>query len=141
MAKIDQYLQHLAAVPMFQTCSRQELLAIGRLAEFYKVDAGTVLVREGRREDEFFLILDGSATVTRKGKKVATLGPGDYFGELAVLMPGPRNATVTTTSPMELLGISSREFWTLATSVPAILRKVMVGTARRLHDADRRSIR
>jgi CRP-like cAMP-binding protein len=141
MPRTDRYLQHLAAVPMFQACSRRELETIGRLAENYKVDPGTVLVREGRREDEFYLIVDGSATVTRGGKKVATLGPGDYFGELAVLIPGPRNATVTATSPTEVLGIASRDFWALATEVPTILRSVLVGTARRLHKADGRTIR
>ena len=141
MPRSDRYLQHLAAVPMFHACSRRELESIGRLAENYKVDPGTVLVHEGRHEDEFFLLVDGRATVTRGGKKLATLGPGDYFGELAVLIPGPRNATVTTTAPSEVLGIGSREFWGLATDVPGILKKVMVGTARRLHDADRRTIR
>jgi CRP/FNR family cyclic AMP-dependent transcriptional regulator len=141
MPRTDRYLQHLAAVPMFQACSRQRLEAIGRLAENYKVDAGTVLVREGRREDEFYLIVEGGAVVTKGGKKVATLGPGDYFGELAVLVPGPRNATVTTTMPSEVLGIASRDFWALATDVPPILLSVMVGTARRLHEADGRSIR
>ena len=141
MPRTDRYLQHLAAVPMFQACSRHELQTIGRLAENYKVDAGTVLVREGRREDEFYLIVDGSAKVTRGGKKIATLGSGDYFGELAVLIPGPRNATVTTTSTSEVLGIASRDFWALATEVPQILRSVLVGTARRLHQADGRTIR
>jgi voltage-gated potassium channel len=126
---------------MFQACSRRELQTIGRLAENYKVDAGTVLVREGRREDEFYLIVEGSAKVTRGGKKIAELGPGDYFGELAVLIPGPRNATVTATSPSELLGIASRDLWALATEVPSILRSVLVGTARRLHQADGRKIR
>ena len=141
MPRADRYLQHLAAVPMFQACSRRELQTIGRLAENYKVDAGTVLVREGRREDEFYLIVEGSAKVTRGGKKIADLGPGDYFGELAVLIPGPRNATVTTTSPAEVLGIASRDFWALAEEVPPILLSVMVGTARRLHEADGRTIR
>ena len=126
---------------MFQTCSRRQLETIGRLAENYKVDAGTVLVHEGRREGEFFLILEGTATVTKGGKKVATLGPGDYFGELAVLVPGPRNATVTMTSPGEVLGIASRDFWALMHDVPRILLAVLVGTARRLHETDGRTIR
>jgi CRP-like cAMP-binding protein len=141
MAKNDQYLKHLAAVPLFEACSRRELEAIGRLAENYRVPPGTDLVHEGRREAEFFLIVDGSANVSRKGKKIATLGAGDYFGELAVLMPGPRNATVTAPEPTEVLGISSREFWGLLNEVPAIMNKVLVGTARRLHAADNRDIR
>ena len=141
MAKSDRYLEHLAGVPMFEACSRRELEAIGRLAENYRVPAGMELVHEGRREAEFFVIVDGSATVTRKGKKIATLGAGDYFGELAVLVPGPRNATVTVTEPTEVLGISSREFWGLVMEVPAIMNKVLVGTARRLHAADNRDIR
>jgi CRP/FNR family cyclic AMP-dependent transcriptional regulator len=141
MPRRDRYLQHLARVPLFQTCSQRELAAIGRLAEHYTLDPGTVVVHEGRRESEFYLILDGQAKVTRGDKQVATLGPGDYFGELAVLVPGPRNASVIAETQVELLGITSHEFWHLLDEVPSIARKVLVGTARRLHEADGRAMR
>ena len=137
----DRYLKHLAAVPMFQALSQKELTLVGRLAEDLKVGAGEALVHEGRREGEFYLIVDGRAKVTRKGKVLAKLGPGDFFGELALLDPGPRNATVTAETPMEVLELGQREFASLLGEVPTISRKLLVGMARRLHDADGRPVR
>jgi CRP/FNR family transcriptional regulator, cyclic AMP receptor protein len=137
----DRYLKHLAAVPMFQALSQKELTLVGRLAEDLKVEPGEALVHEGRREGEFYLIVEGRAKVTRKGKTVATLGPGDYFGELAVLDPGPRNATVTAETPMEVLELGRREFASLLSDVPTVSRKLLVGMARRLHECDGRPVR
>jgi CRP-like cAMP-binding protein len=137
----DRYLKHLAAVPMFQALSQKELTLVGKLAEDLKVDAGEALVHEGRREGEFYLIVEGKAKVTRKGRTVANLGPGDYFGELALLDPGPRNATVVAETPMEVLELGQREFASLLNEVPAISRKLLVGMARRLHLSDGRPVR
>ena len=126
---------------MFQACSKKDLLTIGRLAEDVKVDAGQTLVREGARGDEFFIIAEGTATVSRAGKKVATLKPGDYFGELALLDPAPRDATVTADSALEVLVLGKREFGGLLAEIPTISHKLMVGMARRLHDADNKTLR
>src|SRR4029079_15029513 len=100
------------------------------------VESGHVLVHEGARESQFYLVVDGQAKVTRGRKTVATLGPGEYFGELALLDPGPRNATVTAVSDMEVLELGSREFGGLLEEVPGIARKLLAGLARRLHAAD-----
>jgi len=137
----DRYLQHLAAVPMFQALSKKDLTLVGRLAEDISVEPGEVLVREGRREGEFYLIVEGKAKVVRKGKTVAVLGPGDYFGELALLDPGPRNASVTAETPMELLLLGQREFSSLLEELPTFSRKLLVGLARRLHEYDQRPVR
>src|SRR5207248_1550843 len=94
----DFYLARLAEVPMFQACSKRDLTIIGRRAEPLTFEPGQVLVREGTRGREVFVLVDGKATVTRGGVDVAELGPGDYFGELAVLDPGPRDATVAATT-------------------------------------------
>jgi len=132
----DQYLKHLGEVPMFRALSKKDLGLVARLAEDYRVPAGQVLVREGRRESQFYLIVDGKAKVMRGKRTVATLGPGDYFGELALLDPGPRNATVTAQSDMEVLELGAREFGGLLEEVPGIARKLLAGLARRLHRAD-----
>jgi CRP/FNR family transcriptional regulator, cyclic AMP receptor protein len=132
----DEYLKHLSQVPMFKALSRRDLALVARLAEDYHVDAGYVFVREGRRESQFYWILDGTARVTRGRRTVARLGPGDYFGELALLDPGPRNATVTADTGMEVLELGAREFGGLLEEVPGIARKLLAGLARRLHEAD-----
>jgi len=130
------HLQHLADVPMFRALSKKDLALIGRLAEDYKVGAGSVLVHEGRRESQFYLIVDGKAKITRGKRTIATIGPGDYFGELALLDPGPRNATVTAETEMEVLELGARQFGGLLDEVPGIARKLLAGLARRLHEAD-----
>lgn len=78
----------------------------------------------------------GAASVTRDGRQVAELAAGDFFGELALLDPAPRDATVTTTEPAELLLIDSRRFQPLLDDVPVLARKITAGLARRLRAAD-----
>ena len=82
---------------------------MARLAEQVKVGEGEILIREGQFGKEFFLILSGIVEVTRKGRPVNALGPGDFFGELAALNRGPRNATVTALCDLDLLVIGRRE--------------------------------
>ncbi len=132
----DEYLKRLGDVPMFRALSKKDLGLVARLAEDYTVDAGQTLVREGKRESEFYLIVNGKARVTRGRRTVATLGPGDYFGELALLDPGPRNATVTAETELEVLALGSREFGGLLEEVPGIARRLLAGLSRRLHEAD-----
>jgi CRP-like cAMP-binding protein len=84
--------------------------------------------------------VDGTAKVTRQGRKVATLGPGTAFGELALLDKAPRNATVTAETPMELVVLGQREFGGLIDEVPGFARKLLAGMARRLRDSDAKSV-
>jgi CRP-like cAMP-binding protein len=86
------------------------------------------------------VIIEGTATVSRHGRKVATLGPGDAFGELALLDKAPRNATVTAATPMELVVLGQREFGGLIDEVPGFARKLLAGMARRLRDSDAKSV-
>lgn len=98
--------------------------------------AGTVLCQEGAVGREFFFIVDGQASVRRGGRKIATLGPGDYFGELALLDRKPRSATVTADSDMVLLTMSQREFTGLLEEVPPLGRKLLAAMSERLREAD-----
>ena len=86
------------------------------------------------------MIIDGTATVTRHGRKVATLGPGGAFGELALLDKAPRNATVTAATPMEIVVLGQREFGGLIDEVPGFARKLLAGMAQRLRDSDAKSV-
>ena len=131
---------HLRAVPMFSALDDDELALVDRLAEKLDVPAGHVLMTEGAVGREFYVLLDGTAEVVRGTTTVATLGPGDHVGELALLDPEPRNATVTMTSDGEVLAVTQREFWQLLTDVPPLSRKVLQVLARRLHAADRTEV-
>jgi CRP/FNR family cyclic AMP-dependent transcriptional regulator len=139
MGKHDTYLEHLSKVPMFAACSRKELQQVGRTAEDVTFKAGTELITEGKVGREFFVIFDGKARVSRNGKDIATLGPGDYFGELALLDRAVRNATVTAMTDMEALVLEERAFRGMLQEIPTMTTKLMVGMARRLHDLDSRT--
>lgn len=140
MARHDAFLDHLAQVPLFSALSRKELALIARRAEDVKVDAGRVLVTEGATGSEFFVIVEGTAKVTRRGRKVASIGPGAAFGELALLDKAPRNATVVAETPMEVVVLGQREFGGIIDEVPGFARKLLAGMAKRLRDADAKSV-
>jgi CRP-like cAMP-binding protein len=126
----------LKSIWLFSSCSASELRKIRGSLDEIQVPKGKVLVEEGRIGMEFFLIVDGKATVTHKGKKVATLGPGSHFGELALLDRRPRSATVVSETEMDLLVLSQRQFNSLLESVPSIARKMLAAMASRLREAD-----
>ncbi len=133
-------LEELAQVPLFSACSKKELQLIARRAEHVDVPAGKVLVREGAAGAEFFVIVEGTAEVSRHGKRVATLGPGAFFGDLALLDRAPRNATVTAKTPMQLMVLGQREFAAMIDDVPGFAHKLLTGLAHRLREYDAKSL-
>jgi len=134
----DLYLDRLRAVPLFAALSKRELGALLRQADHLRFPARYQVVREGGSGDEFWLVIEGELTVQRGGDAVARLGPGDYFGELAVIDSAPRDATVVTATPVELMVIDRRRFWSVLEGSPTLMRKIIIGLARRLHEADAR---
>jgi len=126
----------LKSIWLFSSCSAAELRKIRGSLDEVQVSKGKVLVEEGRIGMEFFLIVSGTAAVTHEGKKVATLGPGSHFGELALLDRRPRSATVVSETDMDLLVLSQRQFNSLLQSVPSIARKMLAAMAGRLREAD-----
>lgn len=129
-------LDMLAAVPLFSSCSQSELRQIARLGTPVPVAAGTVLTAEGRPGREFFLVIEGAADCSIGDVHAASFGPGDFFGELSLLDGGPRTATVTAESDMEVLVLDAREFSSLLAASPSITGKVLATLARRLRAAD-----
>jgi CRP/FNR family cyclic AMP-dependent transcriptional regulator len=125
-------VEALSQVPLFSTVSKAELRRIGSIADEIDIRAGRVLTREGARGREFFVILEGSADVRRKGRKVRTLGPGDFFGEVALVSRRPRTATVTASSPVRALVITDRAFRQLLERQPRIGMKVLRALAERV---------
>ncbi|HMF82270.1 MAG TPA: cyclic nucleotide-binding domain-containing protein [Acidimicrobiia bacterium] len=136
----DAFIDHLADVPLFSALPKKDLQLISRRAEDVRVDAGKVLVTEGSAGSEFFIIVEGKARVTRRGKKVAGLGAGQFFGDLALLDRAPRNATVVAETPMELLVLGQREFSALIDEVPGFSHKLLAGLARRLREQDAKGV-
>lgn len=136
MARRDAYIQHLARVPLFSACGRDELRKLSRRTTDIPIAEGQVLVKEGERGLEFFVIVSGRAKVSRRGRKVGEVGPGDFFGELALLIDAERNATVTALSPMEAIVLSRREFEAALADAPRMTQKIMAGMAARLAEFD-----
>ena len=140
MARRDAFIDHLQQVPLFAACSRKDLQLVARRAEDVRVPTGKALVTEGETGHEFFAIISGTARVERHGRKIAGLGPGDAFGELALLEKAPRNATVIADTDMELVVLGQREFGGVIDEVPGVARKLLTGMARRLREADNHSV-
>jgi len=127
----------LQRVPWFAACTNEQLDEIARLAERLDVQAGEVILREGRQGRELFVILDGTATVTRAGRVVNILGAGDQFGELAAIEDQPRTATITATTDLKVLIIGPRELEAVM-AIPGFRNAVLRGMSRRLREADDR---
>lgn len=138
--RTDAFLDHLRAVPLFGALSGKDLRLVARRAEDIQVAAGKQLVSEGETGHEFFVILEGTAKVTRHGRKVTTIGPGAAFGELALLDRAPRNASVIAETDMELAVLGQREFAALIDEVPGFAHKLLAAMAKRLRESDARSV-
>ena len=136
----DRKLEHLANVRMFSSWNRKELGLVARASDIVSVKSGTEIVTEGKTGHEYFLILDGQAVVKRGGRKVAALGPGNYFGELALLDRGPRSATIVADGDVKLAVLGQREFMGLLDQVPALSHKLLVSMAARLREADTKAV-
>jgi len=125
----------LSKVPLFSGCSQRDLQTIARVVKDIDHEDGTVIAREGEPGIGLFVIADGTAVVTIGGAKKATLGPGDFFGEIALLDGGPRTATVTATSDVKLLGLTEWVFRGLMQEHPSIAVKTLQAMAGRLRNA------
>ena len=125
----------LATVPLFTGCSKKELRRIASLADEIDLRSGKVLTRQGAPGREFFVLLDGTVDVVRDGEHVATLGPGDFFGELALVSNIPRTATVTATTPIRALVVVDRDFRRLLKEDATIAVKVLGAMAERMPPA------
>ena len=122
----------IKSVPLFSSCSKKELEAIASQADELVVPAGKTLTKEGARGREFMVIVDGAADVRKKGRKINTLGSGDFLGEIALISGGPRTATVTTTSESDLLVLTDRAFRQLTRQMPSIHASVVKALSERL---------
>jgi CRP-like cAMP-binding protein len=124
--------EDLAQVPLFESLSDDERQELAYWFHVQNAGEGTRLVGEGAPGYTFFVLTEGTAEVTAGGQALATLQPGDYFGEIAILGDGRRTATVTSTSPVRLLVMFGTEFRRLEAAHPAIAALLIEGMDQRL---------
>jgi CRP-like cAMP-binding protein len=132
------YQMYLAGVPMFHTCSEEQLDLLANLGTAVSVAAGDDVFREGDTGDGFYVIASGAATVERDGAVVAHLGSSDYFGELSLFDPAPRNATVRASEDLSCVMLTPAAFREALDRVPAIRDALLHGMAVRIHEVDQR---
>jgi CRP-like cAMP-binding protein len=132
----DTYLDHLAAIPILSALSRKELQRVSRASDEVTVEAGHDLVRQGDIGREMFLVVDGTASVRRNGRKIATAGPGSAIGELSLLDKGPRTATITADTECKVLVLGAREFAGVLDEVPGLAHKLLASLASRVRELD-----
>ena len=129
---MDPKVQLLAAVPLLAGLKRHDLEAVAGLCDEVDLPAGRVVARQGSTGDAFYVISDGTVAVDRDGQHLRDLGPGGFFGELALLGRVPRTATVTTTTPVRLFVVGHREFNTLVADHPSIQGSLLNAVAERI---------
>jgi CRP/FNR family cyclic AMP-dependent transcriptional regulator len=127
------------SLPLFSECSDKELREIDALADEVHIPAGREIIRQGDIAREFVVIAEGEVSVVRDGIEVARLGPGQHFGELALLDSRPRNATVTAVTDVTAQVVDRLGFQTLLEDSPTLTLNLLRATANRLADLDHSS--
>jgi CRP/FNR family transcriptional regulator, cyclic AMP receptor protein len=128
----DQKVELIKHTPLFANCSKRELQEIAHIADEIDLREGKEMTRQGAPGREFFVLLEGEADVTKDGRRINLLSPGDFFGEIALVSDTPRTATVTATAPVRALVITDRSFRRLLKDQPEIQSKVLAALAARV---------
>jgi CRP-like cAMP-binding protein len=128
----DAKIELIKKVPLFSRCSKKELAGIAAEADELVLPAGRALATQGARGAEFVIIVDGSADVTKNGRRINQLGSGDFLGEIALISGALRTATVTTTSETRILVLTDRGFKRLTGEMPSIQASILRALSERL---------
>jgi CRP/FNR family transcriptional regulator, cyclic AMP receptor protein len=128
----DEKLEHLRRVPLFAKMKSNELERLSQLTDEVEVGLDRVLAEQGTTGHEFFIVMDGRVMVLDGNTPVRTLGPGDFFGEIALIESVPRTATVRAEGIVKLLVIGHREFHSLMDEFPSVRDCVLDTLAERL---------
>ncbi len=129
----DKKMDLIKGVPLFADASKGELAQVASIADQVDLPAGRTLITEGESGREFFILIDGTAEVTQGGETIGKMmGPGDFFGEIALVSKAPRTATITTTTPVRALVITDRAFRQLLEQSSTIAVTVLTALAERL---------
>ncbi|NLA34443.1 MAG: cyclic nucleotide-binding domain-containing protein [Actinobacteria bacterium] len=136
MGKRIGLLDTFRGIPLFASCTDDELREIDSVADEVHVEAGRELIRQGELGREFIVLVDGEVVVTRDGEEIVRLGAGAHFGELALLVDHPRNATVTALTPLTLQVIDRRGFSSILDNSPHLTKNLLISLARRLSELE-----
>ncbi len=131
-------VNRLKGLHLFARCSTKDLRRIETLMTETRVHAGRVLTSYAEPGAEFFVVIDGSATVWREGMQLETVGPGGFFGEQSLLVHGARTATVIAETDMELFVLSKQEFRSPHFLIPPVMERMLEVLSERLRRADER---
>jgi CRP-like cAMP-binding protein len=134
--KKDSRAEVLKDIDLFSGSDTKTLAKITSITTEVECEPGRELCRQGTAGDQCFIIVEGWASLIIDGEEVGGVGPGSIVGELALLDPGPRTATVTAQTPMRLLVFSRSEFTTMLFSAPDVVRRMLKVEARRVRQAD-----
>jgi CRP-like cAMP-binding protein len=137
---MEDKLELLRRVPLFAKCDAADLAEIAKITEEIQTRERTVITHEGRQEGHFFIVLSGSVRISREGRTINLLGPGDFLGEIALLDGGPRTATATTEEPTTLLAIRNAAFHELLDRSPSVLTGVLTAAGARMREMDTDSV-
>lgn len=132
----DEKLDLLQHIPLFAGLDRHHIERLGMLTDEVDVPAGKVLTRQGDSGDDLMVIVSGQVGVERDGTRINQLGPGDFFGEIALIERAPRTATVVAEAPTRLLVINHRDFHALMEEFPAVAVQVLLTLAHRVRLLD-----
>jgi CRP-like cAMP-binding protein len=133
------YQSYLHSIPMFSACTTEQIDHLAEWGEADTVVEGHAVVTEGEPGEQFFVVSSGTLAVERGGREVARLGAGDYFGELALFDPAPRNATITAVDgPVSVVMLTRQGFTAALDEMPSLRDAILQGMARRIHEYDQR---
>ncbi len=132
----DEKLALIKSVPMFASCRDREIERIGMLAEEVDLPAGRILFSQGDSASELFIVVKGQVRVERNGSVLAMRGPGEFFGEIALVSEGTRTATATCETDCRLLVLVHRDFHSLMDEFPDLKMQVLETLAHRVRTLD-----
>ena len=136
----DEKLKLLKSVPLFAASDGREVERLGMLVDEVDLPAGRVLFNQGDSAHELFIVVSGQVRVERDGRLLANRGPGEFFGEIALVAEGPRTATATCVTDCRLLVLGHRDFHSLMDEFPSLKMRVLETLAKRIRTLDTTSV-
>lgn len=134
---VNPVVEQLAKVDLFSDLTKKELGVVADLAKEFRFADGAAIITEGEGSARFYLIMEGQVAVKVNGRTRATLGPGDYFGELAVIDNGPRSATCLAVGPVRTLSLASFSLRPVLRQHPDVTLKLLAKVVERLRRVDK----
>ncbi|SRR5581483_4336763 len=132
MSRVQEAMQALATIELFQGLDDVQLARIATMSQWHDFAEGDTIVKEGDTDGQMYVVVRGSARIWMNGQPVRTVGPGEYFGEMSLLDGQPRAASVVATEPVQAISIARFNFLPLVTEHPDIAEELLIEMSRRL---------